>query len=308
MSSGFIFDIKRFAIHDGPGVRTTVFFKGCSLRCWACHNPEGQERAPDLMLREERCNLCGDCVELCAQHAVSLEGETLLIDRVKCDLCGRCAEECLTGAIELAGREATAAEVMQQIERDTVYYDEGGGGVTFSGGEPLFQPGFLLTLLRACKRREIATTLDTCGYAPRRVIEAVYPLVDLFLYDLKLIDNDRHREFTDVPNGPILGNLRWLAGVAAPVIVRFPLLPEVNDDEANVRALGEFLAELATLYPVDVLPYHRIGVDKYERLSRPYRLEQAETPPDATVATTVRVLEEFGLQVTVRGEAYVSER
>ncbi|UCD25784.1 MAG: glycyl-radical enzyme activating protein, partial [Gemmatimonadota bacterium] len=176
MISGTIFDIKRFAIHDGPGVRTTVFFKGCPLNCRACHNPEGQQVGSDLLIRDERCKLCGDCLDVCPHAAVEQNGDGIRIDRLRCDLCGACAQACLRGALEIAGKSVAVSDLVQQIERDLLYYDESGGGVTFSGGEPLAQPDFLLALLSECKRRDISTVVDTSGYAPLTVVRSIADL------------------------------------------------------------------------------------------------------------------------------------
>ncbi|UCG86377.1 MAG: glycyl-radical enzyme activating protein [Gemmatimonadota bacterium] len=307
MISGTIFDIKRFAIHDGPGVRTTVFFKGCPLSCWACHNPEGQRPGSDLFLRDERCNACGDCLEVCQQAAISQSDAAVHVDRYRCDLCGACADACLRGALELAGRSVSVDEVIAEVERDVVYYDESGGGVTFSGGEPLFQPEFLEALLQESRKREISTVVDTSGYAPRSVLQDIADMVDHFLYDLKLADEARHREFTGVANCSILDNLNWLSEHGSSVMIRLPLLPEVNDDESNLSALGRFLSSLARLHPVDILPYHRTGADKYARLGRSYPFPQQRLPDADTIATAVQLLEQSGLTVTVRGETYAVE-
>jgi pyruvate formate lyase activating enzyme len=305
--SGTIFDIKRFAIHDGPGVRTTAFFKGCPLSCWACHNPEGQRPGADLFVRDERCNVCGDCLDVCPAAAISEDGTAVRVDRFRCDLCGACVNACLRGALELAGRSMTVDEVMAELERDIVYYDESGGGVTFSGGEPLFQPEFLEALLHESRRREISTVVDTSGYASPVIIRSIADMVDHFLYDLKLMDDARHQEFTGVTNRSILENLNWLSEHGASLTIRLPLIPEVNDDESNLSALGRFLYSLAQLHPVDILPYHRTGADKYARLGRSYRLA-SQRPPDADrIAAAVQLLEHSGLRVTVRGEPYATK-
>ncbi len=302
MSTGTIFDIKKFAIHDGPGVRTTVFLKGCPLGCWLCHNPESQEFEPELLLRDGRCNLCGDCLEVCQPNAISLNEKVVHVDRVRCDLCGACVDACLPGALEIAGRQVTVDEVMEEIEKDTVYYDESGGGVTVSGGEPLSQAEFLRDLLESCKARGIRTALDTCGHAAPALFHEVAGHADLFLYDLKLIDERRHLDFTGVSNETIHENLRWLSEQGRAVVIRFPLLPGINDDSENVGALGEFLAALATRYPVDILPYHRMGIDKYTRLDREHRMPELEPPDAEAVAKVASQLRTFGLHVTVRGE------
>jgi pyruvate formate lyase activating enzyme len=302
LRTGTIFDIKRFAIHDGPGVRTTVFFKGCPLGCWFCHNPESQSFEPELMVREGRCTRCGDCVDACTQNAVSLEDDGLRIDRYRCDLCGACADVCLAEAIEVAGREVTVTELMGELEKDVVYYDESGGGVTVSGGEPFAQPEFLLELLKLCKTRGIETAVDTSGHVAPDLLRSIAEHVDLFLYDLKIIDDARHREFTGVGVESIHENLRWLAGQDRAVIVRFPLLPGVNDDEANVRAMCEFLASLRSRPRVDILPYHSVGVDKYGRLDREPRRPETRQPSEEMVAAVAQRLRDCGLIVTVRGE------
>ncbi len=302
MKSGTIFDIKKFAIHDGPGVRTTVFFKGCPLGCWLCHNPESQSFEPELMIRDGRCTQCGDCVEVCAQNAVSLNGDSINIDRYRCDLCGACADVCLVEAIEVAGREVTVAEVMCELEKDVVYYDESAGGVTVSGGEPFAQPEFLLALLQACKMRGIRTAVDTCGHVAPDVLRSVADHVDLFLYDLKVIDDERHREFTGVGVELIHENLRWLVAQNRAVVVRFPLLPGINDDDENVRAMCRFLTSLGRQPRVDILPYHRAGQDKYSRLGREPRLPDTGPPSEEMVAAVARRLGDCGLHVTVRGE------
>jgi pyruvate formate lyase activating enzyme len=302
LSAGTIFDIKKFAIHDGPGVRTTVFLKGCPLRCWLCHNPESQDFSSELLRRDRRCNRCGDCLDACAPSALSLNGDAVLIDRYRCDLCGACADACLPGALELVGREVTVEEVMGEIEKDRAFYDESGGGVTFSGGEPLAQPEFLADLLQSCKRQDISTVVDTCGFASREVIDRVRGQVDLFLYDLKIMDESRHQSFTGVSNQPIHENLRWLSGQGAAMVVRYPMLPGINDDERNVREMGEFLASLPNRPPIDILTYHKTGIDKYARLDREYALPEMEPPADEDVAEVAQLLNRCGLRVTVRGE------
>jgi pyruvate formate lyase activating enzyme len=302
VTTGTIFDIKKFAIHDGPGVRTTVFFKGCPLGCWLCHNPESQAFEPELMLRDGRCDRCGDCIDVCEPIAISLNETAVHIDRARCDLCGNCVDVCLPEAIEIAGRQVTPEEVMREIEKDFVYYDESDGGVTFSGGEPLSQADFLVDLLALCKARGIRTAVDTCGYLAHDIFRMVAANVDLFLYDLKIIEDCRHTEFTGYSNQSIHENLRWLADNERPVIVRFPLLPGINDDEENVGALAILVSSLSNRYPVDVLPYHKAGVDKYARLDKEHRLPELDPPTEERIEQVVRQLKEYELQVTVRGE------
>ncbi len=301
MTTGIVFDIRKFSIHDGPGIRTTVFLKGCPLQCAWCHNPEGQSAAVELMLRPGRCIRCGACLEACPQGAISLDGDVPVTNPTLCRNCGACVESCYAGARELVGREMGVADVLHEIERDRPFYDESGGGVTVSGGEPLMQPDFLAALLRACREREIHTALDTCGYAPWATVDRVRESVDLFLYDLKIADDDRHRAWTGASNRPILENLRALSRLGHRIILRTPVVPGVNDDEENLRAIARIAAELPRPVRVQLLPYHRIGVEKYSRLARPYTLPEAVPPAPARLEEIAGALQQaYGVEVSVQ--------
>ena len=300
MTNGIVFDIRRFSIHDGPGIRTTVFFKGCPLSCPWCHNPEGMAPLPALVYRANRCIRCGACIASCPQGAISLQDGAVLTDHSRCLQCGDCAEACYTEARELAGRTMSVAEVVAEIERDTVFYDESGGGVTFSGGEPLLQAGFLLDLARGCREKGLHTALDTCGFAPWEVLDRVREYIQLFLYDVKLIDEARHRRWTGVSNALILENLRRLAAHGHRIVLRLPLIPGVNDDVENVRATGALAVELR-IPEVDLLPYHQAGVDKYERLEMDYTLPDTRPPEAQGVEAAAGMLREFALEVKVGG-------
>ncbi len=304
MTTAVIFDIKRFAVHDGPGIRTTVFLKGCPLACPWCHNPEGQKFAPELFLRPARCIGCGKCLPACPQGALTLASGTIALDRGSCDACGTCADVCPTDALETVGRAVTVDELIATIMRDRPFYQESGGGVTFSGGEPLGQPEFLLDLLHACRDRGIHTTVDTSGYAPAETIAAIAELVDLFLYDLKLIDDDAHRRYTGVTNRPILDNLRLLSDIGATVIVRVPVIPGITDSEDNIDGIARFVAALPRPYPVDLLPYHRAGIDKYARLGMPYRLADTPIPSHARMEEIAEIFLRHKLTVMIGGERY----
>lgn len=297
---GTIFHLARFAIHDGPGIRTVVFLKGCPLRCWWCHSPEGQLAGPELLLRRDRCIRCGQCLEACPHGAIRDAGDGFDTLAAECALCGTCAAACPTGAREIAGRTVTVHELLSEIERDIVFYDQSGGGVTFSGGEPLAQAAFLEAMLEACRERAIHTAIETSGFAPVDRFQAVAALADLVLFDVKLLDDERHRRVTGVSNRAILENLARLARWHRAVRVRIPLVPGVNDAPADLDAIGRFVASLG-LRAVDVLPYHTAGAAKYARLGRPYLL--ADAPPAApdTVASAVRALEASGLSVHVGG-------
>ena len=302
MKKGIVFDIKRYAIHDGPGIRTTVFFKGCPLNCWWCHNPEGLILPPELIFKENRClDGCAECVESCAPGALTRVGQIIVIDREKCDLCGECVQVCPSEALEIIGREMSVGEVMKEIEKDMIFYDESEGGATFSGGEPLMQPEFLKALLEECKERDIPTALDTCGYAPSEVVDKISDKVDLFLYDIKMMDDKKHIEYTGKSNKPILENLKKLAQQGSLLAVRLPIIPGVNDDKENINKIAEFILTLPSIRDISLLPYHRAGSEKYQRLKKDNRM--VETPPlsDQKIAVIKRTLQDFGLRVKVGG-------
>jgi pyruvate formate lyase activating enzyme len=296
LNTGLIFDIKKYSIHDGPGIRTTVFFKGCPLSCWWCHNPESQARAVEMMVRDKRCIGCGACVETCPQQAITLNGHGAPVTNwEKCDACGDCAAVCYAEARQQVGRQMSVAEVLADIERDRAFYDESGGGVTFSGGEPLLQPDFLLALLRACRERDIHTALDTCGHARWPALDRVRPYVNLFLYDLKLMDEAKHRQVTGVSNRLILDNLQRLSQAGHAITVRIPVIPGVNDDDDSLRQIAAFLAGLPHLQGVELLPYHRIALDKYVRLNKAYLLDDTQPPPVERMAEIGQMMAGFGL-------------
>jgi pyruvate formate lyase activating enzyme len=301
MSSGIIFDIKKFSLHDGPGIRTTIFFKGCGLRCWWCHNPESQRLGPELLLRPELCIQCGACLAECPQGAIQWDGQQFITDRTICERCGTCIAACAAETREIVGREMTVEQVMTEVLDDVVFYDQSGGGVTFSGGEPLLQGEFLLDLLRTCKSHDLHTTVDTCGFARAEIIDRVAPYVDLFLYDLKLMVNRRHREVTGAPNGLILDNLRRLSEHGHQIVLRVPIIPQINDDEENLRQIGAFVRSLPNIKQVDILAYHKLGIDKYERLSSPNPMPETVPPSEDKMAAIKRLLESFGLYVTIGG-------
>jgi pyruvate formate lyase activating enzyme len=301
VSSGIVFDIKKFSLHDGPGIRTTVFLKGCGLRCWWCHNPESQQPRPELLLRTELCIRCGACVEECPQAAIQPDGDQFITDREVCARCGTCVAFCAADAREIAGREMTVDDVMAEVLHDVIFYDQSGGGVTFSGGEPLLQGDFLFDLLRVCKDYDLHTIVDTCGYASADTLDRVRPYVDLFLYDIKVMDDARHREVTGVSNALILDNLRRLADHQHPVVMRLPIIPHISDDEDNVRQVGMLASRMPNVERVDLLAYHKLGKDKYERLGRLNPMPETAEPSEDTLVEIKHLLETFGLNVTIGG-------
>jgi len=299
--SGTVFDIRKYSVHDGPGIRTTVFLKGCPLDCWWCHNPESQSSAPEPMLRPNLCIACDECIAVCSEGAIARTGGRLTWDRELCVSCGDCAEACLAGAREMAGREMTVSAVLAEIERDRLFYEESGGGVTFSGGEPLLQWRFLGELLRACRDLDLHTTLDTSGFAAWEVFEHVLPYTDLVLYDLKHTDPERHRQVTGAPLAPIVRNLERLSARGVPIWLRVPLVPGINDDEANLRRVGELAARLPAVRQIGLLAYHPTAAGKYERLGRPYRLPDTLAPSDEQMEAAANLLRSYGLVVKVGG-------
>jgi len=294
---GIVFDIRKYSIHDGPGIRTTVFFKGCPLHCWWCHNPEGQSPEVEIILRSARCIRCGACVEACPHGAARLGETGPEVQRERCERCGECTLVCNAEARQVVGREMTVAQAMAEVERDIPFYDESGGGVTLSGGEPLAQRDFALGLLEACKEREIHTALDTCGFASWDTFERVRGHVDLFLYDLKVVNDARHRQFTGISNSLILTNLQELSERGHPILLRMPIIPGVNDDEVNIRQTGEFVASLPRSHSLELLPYHHAATSKYAGLGHEYPLPDTRPPSEERLGQIAEILRACGVQV-----------
>lgn len=295
---GRIFDIKRYSIHDGPGIRTTVFLKGCGLHCLWCHNPESVAPGPDLMHWPARCVRCYSCVGACPPGAISKDaGGAVVIDRTKCDLCGKCAEACLYDAMQIVGREMSVDEVMAEVEKDRIFYEQSGGGVTLSGGDPLVQAEFAGAVLDACRARGFHTALDTAGLAPSGPFERLARRADLVLYDLKVVDEGRHEAFTGVSNAAILDNLRRLAAAGPEVWIRIPLVPGVNDDEDNIGRTIGLLGSLGKIRRVGLLPYHAGGLDKAGRIGQGSHFRKFEAPSEARLAVIEAAFRAAGFDV-----------
>jgi pyruvate formate lyase activating enzyme len=297
MLTGTIFDIRKYSIHDGPVIRTAVFFKGCPLECRWCHNPEGRSYQPELIFRPARCILCDDCLTVCPNDAVTRLRDEIQIDRIRCKVSGKCAEVCNAEALQVVGRTVTVEQVVAEIERDFVFYDQSGGGVTFGGGEPLAQPHFLLELLAACRSRSLHTAVDTSGFTPWKILDEIRPLVDLFLFDLKLMDENRHRQWTGVSNTKILSNLRKLSELGHQILIRIPIIPGINDDEENLGQTAAFLTSLPNVPPVELLPYHNIAEGKYAGLGMNYTLTDIQPPSQEQMQLKINLFLGYGLTV-----------
>jgi len=296
---GIIFDVKHFAVHDGPGIRTTIFLKGCPLRCLWCHSPESQSPLPEVAYYPNLCIGCGACVEACPNGAQTLGTPKIL--RELCTGVGRCAEECYAGATIMYGRAASVGDILEEADKDRLLYETSGGGVTLSGGEPTMQPRFAATLLGALKERGYHTTLDTCGHAEWGVLEKVMANADLVLYDLKHIDSFTHEEITGVPNRLILANLERAAGSGKTLVVRVPVIPGYNDSPENFKAMAGFLGGLKGVEAVELLPYHNLGAPKYPALGREYPLEGLRSPEPEELIELGSLLEAEGLRVVIEG-------
>jgi pyruvate formate lyase activating enzyme len=301
LGTGIVFDVKQYALHDGPGIRTTVFLKGCPLCCQWCHNPEGIGTSSQILYRKRRCIGCGECLDVCPEAALSLTPEGIITDSVLCKSDGACAEICPAEARELVGKTVLPEEIMDIVKRDISFYKQSGGGVTFSGGEPLMQPNFLFECLRLCGREGIHRAVDTSGYAALEIIKQIAPETDLFLYDLKFMDPDKHRHFTGVSNPLILANLKYLARSGARVTVRFPLIPGINDDDENIDLVGMFLRVLPEIETVYILPYHRHQETKYVLLDMEYKAKEIQLPTPEDLSRVKKRLEGFGLKVDIGG-------
>lgn len=277
--NGIVFEIEKFAIHDGPGIRTTVFLKGCPLHCLWCHNPESQEAQPEISFQPEKCIGCGKCVEECPAGAI-YDG---IFARSKCIRCGKCTEQCYAGARELIGREMSVEEVLAEVLKDKLFYETSDGGITLSGGEPMFQFEFTLELLKLAKAAGLHTAMETCGFATMERYLEVAPYVDLFLFDIKETDPIRHQKYTSAAIEPIHRSLFTLDQAGAKTVLRCPIIPGLNDREEHFHAIAVLANQLKNVQAINILPYHPLGAGKLKRLGK----NETWTAPGFVAADTV---------------------
>ena len=276
--NGIIFNIQKYSIQDGPGIRSTVFLKGCPLSCSWCHNPESQCSQRELMQYTNRCINCLECINVCSTRALSSKGGIIVRNAELCKVCGRCAEACHTSALEIAGREISSLELVKDLEKDLIFYDSSKGGITVSGGEPLTQGEFTLELLQRCKKLEIHTAVDTCGYGSASILEEISKYTELFLFDIKFIDEELHKLHTGVSNRLILQNLKLLSTLGKRIWIRVPIIPGINDDEENIAATAKLVKSTAGVEQINLLPYHNAAEGKYMRLHKEYQLNDIKAP------------------------------
>lgn len=308
--NGLIFNIQRFSLHDGPGIRTTVFLKGCSLHCFWCHNPEGLSLKPEIQFFPERCILCGACVDVCTHGANAIRDNVLHFDRAQCTACGECVDTCYAEARLLIGAERSAADVFQELLLDRPYYEASGGGVTLSGGEPALQPEFAQELLTDCREAGIHTAIETAGNVPWSSLEVLLPVTDLILMDLKQMDAAQHRAAVGVSNERLLQNARRLvAETNLPIRFRIPVVPGVNDRAADVGATAAFVQQMVAVRAsrpqpgaigLELLPFHRLAGDKYRSLEVDYRANDLVPPSKETMAALLAQARSYQIEVPLR--------
>lgn len=298
-ANGVVFDVQRFSIHDGPGIRTIVFLKGCPLSCLWCCNPESQEMKPTIMFKADACIHCGRCLTVCKHDAIGA-GREGLVDRAKCMGCGECANVCPVGALVLKGKTVSVTHLIEELKKDAITFRRSGGGITFSGGEPLVQREFLLEALKACKSQGWHTAIETTGYAPAKVIEEIFPWVDLVLLDIKCIDDAKHKKNTGVSNDLILKNSILLSQIS-PTVVRVPTIPNVNASRDEFSAICAHARRMHGVETIHILPYHTYGENKYELLGKKYAMTDVRSLVKEEIGELERIVEDAGFKCVIGG-------
>lgn len=295
---GIIFNIQKFCVHDGDGIRTCVFLKGCPLRCIWCHNPESFEKTPKLSFSKQKCSLCGRCLEVC-KVARTIENSALNVDRKKCISCGKCVDACLNGANEIIGKEMAAAEVVNEVLKDKMFYDASGGGITVTGGEPSYQADFTLELLRLSKAAGISLSIETCGIGSREFYKEAADLGATFLYDIKCMHSERHRKLTGTDNAHIISNLQYLMDRGADIIIRLPMVPDCNDSDEDIALTADFLKKNSGRYRyAEIMPYHSLGTGKAEKTGADILYVHADAT-DAEISRWCSLFKAYGADVRV---------
>ena len=300
MNTANIFNIQKFSVHDGPGIRTTVFLKGCPLRCLWCHNPESQTINRQMLHDRDKCVLCGTCVKICPENAIKIENNILTTDPDKCSYCGKCEIYCIPGARQIAGKYYTVEEIFNEVMKDKVFYEQSNGGVTVSGGEPLLQIDFVEELLKKLKSENIHTAVDTCGAVSFENIQRVVPYTDVFLYDIKLMDDEKHIEYTGMSNKLILDNLKKLSQVHNNINIRMPIIEGINADTKHIQATIDFIRYL-NIKKVNLLPYHDIAKHKYKKLDMTYQDEKMSKPSEEKMQYFKEMFEKEGYECKIGG-------
>ena len=299
MISGWISNIERYTLHDGPGIRTTVFFKGCPLRCLWCSNPESQEGKPQIAFFDDRCNGCGRCVELCSRQAIKLEKSRsrVKLNFGRCNNCGECIAVCNQEALVMIGERVSAEKIANLVARDKVFYQHSKGGVTLSGGDPLWQSKFAGEILRLCKENQIHTAIQTCGYASKEQIDQVLPFLDLAIIDIKHSDNSMHQQMTGRGNEIILNNIKYIDNNQIPIVIQIPLIPGYNDSDEILRNIFEFTQCLKNALGVSLLVYHTLGVKKYRHIGQPYTMPSIDLPSVEYLKKKIEICKKYNVPI-----------
>ena len=299
MVKAMVFNIQRFSTEDGPGIRTTVFFKGCPLRCFWCSNPESQKEFSEVSHRARLCTQCGKCVEVCESGAISLVLPHIKIKRNLCTNCGKCVEVCPFGALSMMGKLMTVEEILEEVLRDSDFYKQSRGGVTAGGGEALMQGEFMAQFMERCQQEGLHTCLDTCGYGDTKALRRILRHTDLVLFDIKLFDSRIHKRFTGVSNKLILHNALEVDASGVPQIIRIPVIPSINGSEQSMRDIADFVKDLRHKTPVELLSYHRLGLSKYDSLDRRYKLKDEKVPSQEYIRQVQGIFLDLGIECRI---------